>query len=477
MSLRNKLILSTFLISSFLFVVTVIIFAGLSFYHMNENIMKIHMNVTKTFTYIQKTLTRNANEVFFDLGECGFRHAKSYTLLREDGLYIGRVANCRFYGTHFLRGVEFTASVNNLSWFIAYSRSALERFAEDKPEFLDRFIRDRVVLKDLVIEGSYHPDVIAELKNTTGYKVMNSYRTLVMDFPVLVEDAVPVGRVVFVKDLTPILRDVLTTPFIFFGYTVALVVTLSTVLLLIFNRIVRDVVYLREVTTKFKESDFSDIPKMSELLRREKSRDELFYLKRSVLTMAQELEALISQLQSEKGKLEELAYTDPLTGLSNRRLFLEEAKRMLEYARRYGEPVSLMMMDIDNFKRINDEYGHDVGDLALKKLAEVVKRNIRGSDIAARFGGEEFVVLLPRTDEKGAELVAERIRRDFKRDPIKVDGKDVLTTVSIGVAQLEEGDTVEDLIKKADVALYRAKNTGKDKVVKFGDTGEDRGQG
>ena len=298
-----------------------------------------------------------------------------------------------------------------------------------------------------------------------------------MDFPVLVDNSIPIGRVFFVKDLTPILREVLMTPLIFFGYTAALVVTLSTVLLLLFNRIVRDVVYLRRVATRFKESDFSDIPSMSEMLRKDRSRDELFYLKRSILTMAQELEALISQLQSEKGKLEELAYTDPLTGLSNRRLFLEEAKRMIEYSRRYGEPLSLLMMDIDNFKNINDEYGHDVGDLTLKKLAEVIKRNIRGSDIAARFGGEEFVVLLPRTDEKGAELVAERIRRDFKKDPVRVDDREITTTVSIGVAEIENGENLEELIKKADTALYRAKRTGKDKVVRFADTGEDRGQG
>ncbi len=477
MSLRNKLILSTFLISGFLFLITIVIFVAISYYHMNDHIKRIHQNVTKTFSYIQKTLARNANEVFFDLGECGFGHAKSYILLREEGLYIGRVANCRFYGTHFVNGIEFTANVNDLNWFIAYSRSALERYAEGKPGFLDRFIRDRVVLRDFVIEGEYSPQAVKGLGSTTGYEIVDGYRTLVMDFPVLVDNSIPIGRVFFVKDLTPILKDVLMTPLIFFLYTAALVVTLSTVLLLLFNRIVRDVVYLRRVATRFKESDFSDIPSMSEMLRKDRSRDELFYLKRSILTMAQELEALISQLQSEKGKLEELAYTDPLTGLSNRRLFLEEARRMIEYSRRYGEPLSLLMMDIDNFKNINDEYGHDVGDLTLKKLAEVIKRNIRGSDIAARFGGEEFVVLLPRTDEKGAELVAERIRRDFKKDPVRVDGREITTTVSIGVAEIENGENLEELIKKADTALYRAKRTGKDKVVRFADTGEDRGQG
>jgi len=151
MSLRNKLILSTFLISSFLFLITIVIFVAISYYHM------------KTFSYIQKILARNANEVFFDLGECGFNHARSYVLLREDGLYIGRVANCRFYGTRFVNGVEFTANVNDLSWFIAYSRDALERYAEGRPEFLDRFIRNRVVLRDFVLEGEYSPEAVKRL--------------------------------------------------------------------------------------------------------------------------------------------------------------------------------------------------------------------------------------------------------------------------------------------------------------------------
>ncbi len=477
MSLKNKLILSTFLISGFLFLTTVLIFVVLSLYHINEHISKIHTEVIRTFTYIQKILGKNSNEVFFDLGNCGISKKGNYILLREEGLYIGRVANCRFYGTHFTNGIEFTAEVNDLSWFIAYDRAALERFAENKPGFFDNFIRDRLVLKDLILEGKYLPNVIKDIKNITGYKIVDTYKRLVMDFPVLIEGSVPIGRVVFIKDLTPILKELLFTPLIFFVYTVILVVTLSVVLLLLFNKIIKDILYLRKVTTKFKESDFSEIPLMTEKLRREKTRDELFYLKRSVLTMAQELEALITQLQSEKDRLEELAYSDPLTGLSNRRFFLEETKRAIEYARRYGEPASVLMLDIDNFKLINDEYGHDVGDIALKKLAEVIKRNIRGSDIAARFGGEEFVVFLPRTDERGAELVAERIRRDFKKDPIKVDNREVLTTVSIGVAELDREDDIEDLIKKADTALYRAKKTGKDKVIRFSSIEENPRQG
>ncbi len=439
---------------------------------MDDNISRIYENVAKTFTYIQKTLAQNSDEVMIDLKTCRSNRAKNYIVLTPEGLFIGRVEDCKFYGTSYLEAVNFTAKVNNLKWFIAYDRNVLIRYAERELEFLDRFIKNRVILEDMIIEGDFDPQIVSEINLSTGYKLVNGYKTLIMDFPILVENSIPVGRVVFVKDFSSVLKDILFTPVIFFSYTLILVVTLSSVLFFLFNRIVKDISFLRNMTYKFKEGDFSDIPKLNEMLRKTKSRDELFYLKRAILTMAQELESLINQLQSERDKLEELAYTDPLTGLNNRRFFLEEAKRMIEYAKRYKEPMSLIMLDIDNFKKINDEYGHDVGDIVLRELAEIIKKNTRSSDISARFGGEEFVILLPRTNEERAFLVAERIRQNFKRSKVQVDGREVETTVSIGVATLEEEDSIENLIKKADEALYEAKRSGKDKVVVFTDREE-----
>ena len=475
MSLRNKLITSIVAISSLLALLTVLIFGLITYLHIDKSVKEVYSTVSRTYTYIFKTLSQDSTDVVIELDDCKIKRANTYVLLREEGLFVGRVRDCVFYGTSFGEVIDFTVNINNLDWVLVYDREIIERINEERPEFFDRFIKDRMVLEDKIVEGRYDPKVLAQIDSLAGYRLANGFSTLLMDFPILADGSIPVGRVIFIKDMSPVLKNALVTPVLLFGYTLILVVTLSSTIFFLFDRIVKDISMLREVAYKFKELDFSDIDKLSNALRKEKRRDELFYLKRAVLTMAQELEALITQLKSEKDKLEELAYTDPLTGLSNRRFFLEEMKRVIETARRYREPLSIMMLDVDNFKRINDEYGHDVGDMILKQLAEVIRKNTRSSDIAARFGGEEFIVALPKTDERGALMVAERIRQEFKKSKVQVDGKEIGTTVSIGIASFEEGYDLDRLIKEADEALYEAKRTGKDKVVIRRE--EDRRQG
>ena len=475
MSLRNKLITSIVAISSLLALLTVLIFGLITYLHIDKSVKEVYSTVSRTYTYIFKTLSQDSTDVVIELDNCKIKRANTYVLLREEGLFVGRVRDCVFHGTSFGEVIDFTVNINNLDWVLVYDREIIERINEERPEFFDRFIKDRTVLEDKIVEGRYDPKVLAQIDSLAGYRLANGFSTLLMDFPILADGSIPVGRVIFIKDMSPVLKNALVTPVLLFGYTLILVVTLSSTIFFLFDRIVKDISMLREVAYKFKELDFSDIDKLSNALRKEKRRDELFYLKRAVLTMAQELEALITQLKSEKDKLEELAYTDPLTGLSNRRFFLEEMKRVIETARRYREPLSIMMLDVDNFKRINDEYGHDVGDMTLKQLAEVIRKNTRSSDIAARFGGEEFIVALPKTDERGALMVAERIRQEFKKSKVQVDGKEIGTTVSIGIASFEEGYDLDRLIKEADEALYEAKRTGKDKVVIRRE--EDRRQG
>jgi len=467
MSLRDKLLLSIFLASFVLSLITTAIFGFMAYYNMQDDAEEVYEAVARTFSFAQRTLAEGADDVVIKLKDCRTRRAIPYLLLRENGPLVGRVVDCTFYGTSFLKVVNFTANVNGLEWFILYDRDILERFSENKPEFFDRFIGKRAVVQNFVIEGDFEPRMLKFAQDAVGYNLTDSFKTLVMDFPLVVQNEVPVGRVVFIKDFSAILAEALFPPLILLVYTLALVAILSLMLFVLFNRIVKEVSLLRDMTNKFKDLDFSDVPKLNEMLRREKTKDELFYLKRAILVMAQELEDTISKLEQEKRTFEEMAYTDPLTGLSNRRFFLREANRMLEFAKRYKEPLALMMLDIDNFKRINDEYGHDVGDLVLKELARVIKENIRSSDIPARFGGEEFVVLLPRTDERGAVMVADRIRNSFRNSHIQVNGKDVWTTVSIGVALYEHGEDLDSLIKKADEALYEAKRKGKDRVEVF----------
>lgn len=163
-----------------------------------------------------------------------------------------------------------------------------------------------------------------------------------------------------------------------------------------------------------------------------------------------------------------LAVTDELTGLYNRRYFDRHLALMLEKAREQDRDMALMLIDMDFFKEVNDNHGHDIGDAVLREFALRLRRNIRGVDLACRFGGEEFVVLMPDTDYRQAENVAERVRmavaeRDFETGS---PSRALAVTVSVGVALNEsEHDTPEMILKRADVALYRAKREGRNRVV------------
>jgi diguanylate cyclase (GGDEF)-like protein len=164
------------------------------------------------------------------------------------------------------------------------------------------------------------------------------------------------------------------------------------------------------------------------------------------------------------------AKTDPLTGLLNRRGLLDAYPRELASARRSGRPLSLLVLDLDHFKRVNDTHGHDGGDLALQSVVETTKGLIRDQDWPARVGGEEFAVLLPNTNLTGAREVAEKIRAGIAARPLFLDGQAVPLTVSIGVAQADretEGgpEDFDALFVRADRRLYRAKAEGRNRVV------------
>jgi two-component system cell cycle response regulator len=162
-----------------------------------------------------------------------------------------------------------------------------------------------------------------------------------------------------------------------------------------------------------------------------------------------------------------LAVTDELTGLYNRRYFDRHLALMLEKAREQERDMAVMLIDMDFFKSVNDTHGHDIGDAVLKEFAVRLRRNIRGVDLACRFGGEEFVVLMPDTDYRQAQNVAERVRTAVAERAFDTSARQPLSvTVSVGVALNEtENDTPEMILKRADVALYRAKREGRNRVV------------
>ena len=165
-------------------------------------------------------------------------------------------------------------------------------------------------------------------------------------------------------------------------------------------------------------------------------------------------------------QLQESADRDALTGLWNRRWLTSQLPLQLELARRHQRPFSACMIDLDHFKRINDRDGHQAGDSALQCQAAAVGHLLRQSDALVRCGGEEFLLLLPETDQHGAAELAQRICRALAANPVDLgDGRQIHVTVSIGTATLQPGDTADQLLARADEALYAAKQRGRNQVV------------
>ncbi len=173
----------------------------------------------------------------------------------------------------------------------------------------------------------------------------------------------------------------------------------------------------------------------------------------------------ITEHKAMEGRLRHLASTDPLTGIANRRHFMEQGRAEFSRSTRYGYSLAVMMLDVDHFKRINDTYGHDVGDQALKALTDTVGHALRGSDLLGRLGGEEFALLLPSTPLAGAHILAERIRGEVERMRLDTSSGELSFTISIGVCEFAEEEGFDVLLNRADRALYTAKHGGRNRVV------------
>lgn len=176
----------------------------------------------------------------------------------------------------------------------------------------------------------------------------------------------------------------------------------------------------------------------------------------------------VSELADQAEALERLACVDGLTGLNNRRHFLTLAESEWSRFQRYQRPLALLMIDIDFFKSVNDTYGHDAGDAVLKAVSEALNKNKRTSDIAGRLGGEEFALVLPEATLERAAAAGERYRALISGRPIIAMGRQISITVSVGASVAEAGmNGLDELLKRADVALYEAKHAGRNRVCRF----------
>ena len=175
----------------------------------------------------------------------------------------------------------------------------------------------------------------------------------------------------------------------------------------------------------------------------------------------------ITRRKETEKNLQHLAVTDPLTGLFNRRHFLNIAERELQLSRRYSKPIAFLMLDLDRYKFFNDTYGHSAGDNLLKLVISVCSQNLRNTDIFSRYGGDEFYIMLPETNQEQACNLAERLREAVRNAPIDLGGVEIRMTMSIGISATngsEQNISLNDLLERADAAMYMAKESGRDRI-------------
>lgn len=180
----------------------------------------------------------------------------------------------------------------------------------------------------------------------------------------------------------------------------------------------------------------------------------------------QSLQAEIKRREQLEVELKLQATTDPLTGLLNRRQYETLFRREQERVRRHGSNLTLCVTDLDHFKKINDQYGHDAGDQVLKHISDLFVATLRHTDIVGRFGGEEFILLLPDTDLENAMIVINRLREKLQESSVKTDDLEIRITATFAVTEVTQDDvTIEDVIRRADKALYQGKEAGRNQVV------------
>ncbi len=185
-----------------------------------------------------------------------------------------------------------------------------------------------------------------------------------------------------------------------------------------------------------------------------------------LLLVAYVTSILASDILNAKKRITELSQTDDLTGISNMRAFNEILEKEIAGAARYSYPLSILMIDLDRLKAVNDQFGHTTGSALIRHVAGLMSEGVREADIVARYGGDEFVVLMPHTDAGGSALVAERIRELIETTPLVIDGQEFPASISIGIASYPDNvDRAELLMENADSALYRSKMSGRNRAT------------
>jgi len=251
--------------------------------------------------------------------------------------------------------------------------------------------------------------------------------------------------------------------FVFLSITILLILVSIFFGILVHKHLVVPIIKLDDIMSKTKDS--GKLPK-NNIDSNDIKITEIKNLTKSFFSMANKIETFTTELNISKNEAIQKSITDPLTSLYNREYMDIQLTKLISKAKRDNSNLALMLIDIDFFKKVNDTYGHLVGDIVLKKIANILKINIRDTDMTVRYGGEEFIIILPDTNKINAINLANKLTNTISKIIFK-DLENNNITISIGVSTYIENDTIDSLIKRADDGLYQAKNTGRDKVVFF----------
>ncbi len=321
-------------------------------------------------------------------------------------------------------------------------------------------LMDNYRLSDLLKIKKRHRWVDKEILTCDIFNMMEKYNH---DAIIIVEDKKPIG-IVTTKDMLILLKEhkdlnlsieqYMVTPVV----SIAQNATLNEALQFMQDK------HFKRIVTIDKNGDLVGSITQKELI-------SITYAKwvRMIQTYQKELQVINEKLEQKSEKFEKIAAIDPLTGLYNRMKFLELFISEYTIMTQRNNALSLLIMDLDYFKKINDTYGHNIGDEVLKQVSHILLRELRNVDVLCRWGGEEFVALLPATDCKNAYHIAEKIRCTIEELSFNSIPK---ITISIGVTQIKEGDELHDVIARADKALYSAKMLGRNCVKSFKDISE-----
>lgn len=253
-----------------------------------------------------------------------------------------------------------------------------------------------------------------------------------------------------------------TKQFLLIGFLTILIISLFT--LFFIEKVTKNITKLVAFTEEVGQGNLDkhiEVRSNDEIGTLAKSFNKMLdRLKETMASRAELTEEINRRIKVEE-KLKYLSTIDELTKVYNRRAFNDYMCKMIDFSKSYGEPLSIAMLDIDHYKEINDSYGHDVGDEVLKKLSKILLRNIRKVDILARWGGEEFAILMPKNNAEEAYRTLERLRKTIESTVLM---NDIRITISVGVAELKNTDAANDLVRRADEALYKAKNNGRNNV-------------